>query len=71
MVPGTAWEGQGVIGLTSEYDDGAFTPVLLVNYDVPLSVEYKVSYRAEYIGPDGEAVSFDPSPTFRVKAWGF
>ena len=70
MVPGTPWQAQEVVDLTSEYDDAACTPVLLVPYDIGLSEEHKVWYRAEHVAPDGTVTRFEPSPTFRVKAWG-
>jgi len=71
MVPGMPWQAQEVVDLTSEYDDGAFTPVLTVPQDIALSQEHTVTYRAEYVAPDGSVVKFDPAPTFKVKAWGF
>jgi hypothetical protein len=71
MNPGTPFEGQEVVDLSSEYDDAACTPVLVVPQDIALSQEHRVSYRAEHVAPDGTVTKFEPSPTFRVKAWGF
>jgi hypothetical protein len=71
MVPGMAFEGQEVVDLSSEYDDGACTPVLVVPQDIALSEEHSVSYRAEHVAEDGTVTRFESSPTFRVKAWGF
>lgn len=71
MVPGTPFGAQDVVDLSSEYDDAACTPVLVVPQDIALGVEHTVSYRAEHVAPDGTVTRFEPSPTIKVKAWGF
>lgn len=70
LVPGMAWQDQDVIDLTSEYDDAACTPVLVVPQDIELGQEHTVSYRAVYVAPDGTEVAFEPSQQWKVKAWG-
>jgi hypothetical protein len=71
MVPGTPFDQQEVVDLSSEYDDAACTPVLVVPQDIELSQEHSVSYRAEHVAADGTVTAFEASPTFKVKAWGF
>lgn len=68
-VPGRAWEGQGICGLTSETDDAAMTPVVLINYDIPLSTDFFVFYEAEYEAPDGSIIPVGKTSTVHVKAW--
>jgi len=69
MVEGRGWEEQPWAGLTSETDDGAMTPVVLINYDVPLGQEISLAYRAGYVGWDGKEIPSDPTKAVRVKAW--
>jgi hypothetical protein len=69
--PGTPFDGQEVVALTSEYDDGACTPVLTVPQDIDLSAEHTVAYRAVWVGPDGRRVGGNWTSEMRVHAWGF
>jgi hypothetical protein len=69
MVAGTPWDGQDVIGLTSEYDQAALTPVLLVNYDLSLGRERRASYRGVYHGPRGNTISIPAVKEVRINPW--
>lgn len=69
MVEGTGWDQQPWCGLTSETDDGAMTPVILINYDVPLSQLVKIQYRGGYVGLDGVEIPSDPTNPVNLKAW--
>jgi len=69
MVPGDSWREQPIVGLTSEYDEAGLTPVLLINYDVPLSEPHTLAYRAGYVGPDGVEIPSDPTSVVNENAW--
>lgn len=71
LVTGEPFQQQEVVDLTSEYDEGGFTPVLTVPQDIELSVDHTVEYRAVFVNPDGQQVDSGWTPAVHVKAWGF
>jgi hypothetical protein len=68
MDPGGSWEGSGM-GLSSETDEAADTPVVVSDYDLPLSVQFTISERAIYHAPDGRIVPIPALPAVIFKPW--
>jgi hypothetical protein len=69
--PGTPFDAQEVIDLTSETDDASFTPVWTVPQDLDLNSEHSFQWRQTYVAPDGRTVVGNWSTPVRIHAWGF
>lgn len=72
MKPGqTPFDDQNVVALTSETDDGSFTPVWVISQDLAVDEEHTLSFQQVDVLPNGTEVEGNWAPDIRIHVWGF